>query len=95
MDIFQESKYDAVDGKIVNRSTGVAIPDDEPVFILRAKDRHSVEVLSYYQLLCQNANHKTAVASRVQQFQDFIENSREKVKEPDSDASALVASDLL
>jgi hypothetical protein len=42
MDINQERKYDAVDGKIVNRATGKPIPDDEPIVIFRAKDKLAV-----------------------------------------------------
>lgn len=47
----QEPKYTTnAHGKIVNRKTRNPIPDDEPVFILRARDCHAAETLEAYQL---------------------------------------------
>jgi hypothetical protein len=44
----QNSKYTVQGGKIINRQTRQAIPDNEPVFILRARDENARRVLSYY-----------------------------------------------
>lgn len=44
----QEPKYGISDGRIVNRRPGEAIPDDEPVFVLRAKDRLAIRALTAY-----------------------------------------------
>lgn len=45
-----EPKYKIVNGKIVNRASGEAIPDDEPIFILRARDKHALATLEAYHL---------------------------------------------
>lgn len=47
----QNPKYDvSSEGKIVVRSTGEAIPDDEPIFILRAREPMSTTAISAYAL---------------------------------------------
>ncbi len=37
--------------EIVNQA-GVAIPDDEPVILFRARDNHAVEMLEFYLGIC-------------------------------------------
>lgn len=47
----QNPKYDvSPEGKIVVRSTGEVVPDDEPIFILRAKEPMSTAAISAYAL---------------------------------------------
>jgi len=83
----QEPKYNAsVDGRIVNRASGEAIPDDEPVFIFRARDKHAAAVLIFYRDLCEDANHKAAIQSRWEDFMRFWRESPERMKEPDTAA---------
>lgn len=89
MDINQERKYDAVDGKIVNRATGKPIPDDEPIIIFRAKDPHAVMAMAEYIDYCQNDQHKQVITGRMKDFLDFARNHPERMKEPDSDESCL------
>jgi hypothetical protein len=89
MELFQERKYDAVDGKIVNRATGKPIPDDEPIIIFRAKDFKSVAALTFYAGLCENEVHRDVIYGRVEDFIDFQQRNPEAVKEPDSDESCL------
>lgn len=69
---------------LVNRVSGKAIPHDEPVFILRARDVHAVRAIEHYRGLCHDEDHKAFVAARVLQFQDFAEKHPERMKEPDS-----------
>ena len=84
MDINQEPKYDAVDGRIVNRATGEAIPDDEPIMIFRAKDVKSTGVLSNYMHSCMNHDHRAVVKARLQQFIDWQYKNHGKVQEPNT-----------
>lgn len=42
-------KFTAKDGALVFLKTGKAIPEDEPVFILRASDTTALSVLRVYQ----------------------------------------------
>lgn len=47
----QEPKYTVRGGRIVNRASGEAIPDDEPVFILRARDVLAIDALVAYSVI--------------------------------------------
>jgi hypothetical protein len=80
----QEPKYDFNNLKqLMNRKTCEAIPDDEPVFILRAKDKNAALVIAYYKKLCTNEAHKEVINSRLHQFVDFAHEHPERMKEPD------------
>lgn len=89
MDINQERKYDAVDGKIVNRATGKPIPDDEPIIIFRAKDKYAVMAMVEYLDYCQDDQHRKVIAGRIKDFMDFGRKNPDRMKEPDSDSSCL------
>jgi len=62
------------------------IPDDEPVMLFRAQDRHFVKVLKYYQDLLETANNFT-VAKAVEKHIETAKAWRAKknviIKEPD------------
>ena len=89
MNIDQERKYDAVDGKIVNRATGKPIPDDEPIIIFRAKDPYAVMAMADYVEYCQNDLHKKVIVGRIRDFLQFARKNPDRMKEPDSDKSCL------
>ena len=80
----QESKYEAQEGQIINRATGVPIPEDEPVFVLRAKDRQALRALRYYRDGLKNPPHVVAVNQRIEQFEAFADAHPERMKEPDT-----------
>jgi hypothetical protein len=81
----QEPKYNVNElGRIYNRETGNAIPDDEPVFILRARDIHAVDALVEYLRLCKVDGHKTVVMRRLQDFKNFAADNPERMREPGS-----------
>jgi len=80
----QEPKYDCVGGKLVNRATRDAIPDGEPVFILRAKDTCAILALQHYRELCANGDHRNIVLSRIKEFEQFRMDNPEKMGEPDT-----------
>lgn len=87
----QEPKYTVSQGRLVNRSTGKPIPDDEPVFILRAKDRVAVYAIMAYRAQCTgNPEHHDAVDARVGDFLRFKEMHPQRMKSPDT--AALKAS---
>lgn len=87
MRIEQEPKYDAIDGKIVNRATGAAIPDDEPIFILRAKDINAMSTLRHYLNFHWDVGHRQAVARRIEEFERFAGAHPERMKTPDTASS--------
>lgn len=91
MDAKQEPKYEARDGRIFNRASGEAIPDDEPVFILRARDTTAVATLLHYyhgHRLAENDQHADAVLQRVLDFQRFMREHPERMKYPDTTPTA-------
>jgi len=89
MKLSQERKYDSIDGKIVNRSTGKPIPDDEPIMIFRAKDRKTIGMLIAYAAMCEDENHIEVIKGKLDDFIEWQENNQDIVKEPDSDKSCL------
>jgi hypothetical protein len=84
----QEPKYMIVattDGyRLANRASEEVIPDDEPVMIFRARDRHAHEAILNYARNCENAHHAAVVMERARQFADFAEKNPERMKEPDT-----------
>lgn len=82
----QEPKYTTATktGRLVTRATGVAIPDDEPVFVLRAQDVHAISALRGYLLLTENPEHRASVALRLGQFEAFAQLHPERMKFPDT-----------
>ena len=83
----QEPKYTVNGRAIVNRSSGEAIPEDEPVFIFRARDVHAREALEAYACVLQADSHRDAVVQRVADFAGFERAHPERMKVPDTDAA--------
>lgn len=82
----QEPKYTTatVSGRLTNRATGKPIPDDEPVFILRAKDVNALHALRGYVLMLEDDAHITAVHQRIEAFEAFAAAHPERMKQPDT-----------
>lgn len=79
----QEPKYTVTQhGRLVNRETGKAIPDDEPVFVLRAQDRQAADAIAAYLMSLEDDAHATAVQKRLDAFRAFAEASPGRMKEP-------------
>ena len=76
----QEPKYGIRNGRIVNRRTGEAIPDDEPVFVLRAKDRLAIRALTAYFSAVEDPRHAQAVTARIKDFKRFAREHPERLK---------------
>jgi hypothetical protein len=75
--------------QIVNRKTDDAIPDDEPVFILRARDRLAIEAMRAYfkeadDDLDTPTEHCQAIYARLKDFSDFRKNNPSRMKTPDT-----------
>lgn len=82
----QEPKYTTgtKDGRLVNRETGKPIPDDEPVFVLRAQDIHAVQLLYSYLSMVNEPDQAISVSRRITDFMDFARNNPGRMKEPDA-----------
>lgn len=85
----QEPKFttSGKDGRLVTRATGKPIPDDEPVFILRAQDIHAIHALRGYVLLLEDEQHTAAVEERIEAFKAFAEANPDRMKAPDTAAA--------
>ena len=70
------------DGRIVNRASGEAIPDEEPIFVLRAKDRLAVRTLTAYFSAIEDPEHARAVATRLEDFKRFAREHPERMEDP-------------
>jgi len=89
LSLIQERKYTVQSGKIINRATGKAIPDDEPIMIFRAKDEKSCAALFSYMAVCKDEIHQAVINGRINDFKEFQQNNFGLVREPDSDPSCL------
>lgn len=85
----QEPKYTTAtkDGRITNRATGKPIPDDEPVFILRAKDHLATAALQAYLERIDDLEHATEVQKRIDAFDDFAAAHPERMSWPNTAAA--------
>lgn len=69
-------------GAFVNRVSGEAIPDDEPVIIFRARDRHALAMLEFYRAMVVDPHHAQAVEERILDFRTFRAVHPDRMKEP-------------
>lgn len=83
--IEQEPKYTVRDGRVVNRASGEAIPEDEPFFVFRARDLYAVAALDHYADIVGQGEHRDAVIARIKDFEIFAGTHPERMKEPDTD----------
>jgi len=79
------------DGRIVVRATGKPIPDDEPIFIIRASDLSAEGALeTYFQSIDMGTPHEHAVRLVIRAFEAFAAKHKDRMKEPDTEPSAAV-----
>ncbi len=71
---------------IIKRSNDEAIPEDEPVFILRARDRLAIPTLVTYLKFSEldgcNDHHKETLAEAVAAFEEFADQNPDRMKQP-------------
>ena len=81
----QDPKYGINEyGQICNLETGVPIPPDEPIFILRAKDILAEQTIGYYRTMISESNHIDAIEHRCADFRRFRNNNPGKMRAPDT-----------
>ncbi len=78
-----------LDGRIVNRDCDTPIPDDEPIFLLRAKDRLAIRALTAYFSAIEDPEHARAVAARLEDFKRFARDHPGSNEGPARTASYL------
>lgn len=82
-----DPKYLIIGGKLCNSSTLVPIPEDEPVFIFRGKDKRAISTLKSYLCRCSDMLHVDAVVKRLDEFEAFAKANHHRMKEPDTKIS--------
>jgi hypothetical protein len=81
-----DSKY-ATDGTyLYNKVSGEVLPEDEPLFLLRARDILAVDAIQHYLNLC-NANkcvesHLLGVIEVLRRFENFQVEHPDRMKQP-------------
>jgi hypothetical protein len=78
-----ERKYKILDDKLVKRDKSIPVPEDEPLFILRAKDRKALPALLAYHMILDRLDQKEAVTKCIKDFREFQEKHPELMGEPE------------
>jgi hypothetical protein len=94
MPVSQEPKYGIKDNRLFNRETGEFIPDDEPVFIMRARDANAATGIVRYISRCMSHGHPDeakreehvlALMRRYDDFRAFAKAHPDRMKYPDTE----------
>ena len=86
-----DSKHYLEGEQIVKTSNGIPIDlDDEPVFLLRARDKLAVDALFGYWRFCKDANctsyQMQVIEREIQRFQVYAHTHPKAMKQPGSTA---------
>lgn len=76
-----------IDGdKIIKTSNGEVVPEDEPLFLMRARDHIALPLLEVYEILSRMDGctdyHLTGVNERINAFATFYGQHPERMKQP-------------
>ena len=77
-----ERKYKIKDGALVKRIGEIPVPDNEPLFIFRAKDRKALSALVAYNMILDTLEQKESVTKSINDFRRFQEDNPELMGEP-------------
>lgn len=77
-----ERKYMIKDGRLVKRIGEKPVPDDEPLFIFRAKDSKALIGLIAYHISLNNLDQMAEVIKSIEDFRKWQEKNPEKMGEP-------------
>lgn len=80
-----DQKYGINDDHIFNLVSGEKIPDDEPLFLFRARDKFALVVLNHYLKTCTtecNDLHIEGIKQTIRKFEEFCEKHPERMKQP-------------
>ena len=86
----QDPKFTIENDRLIGQS-GI-VPDDEPLFILRARDVNAVATLKeYLRLACRSCDtdHTRAICKRISDFDKFKKEYPDRMKIPDTDFNMM------
>lgn len=66
-----EQRFTIHKGRLCTRTDLRPVPENEPIFILRANDIHAITILSVYQDLVDFPGMKEQIAQTIRDFQAF------------------------
>src|SRR5690349_952879 len=77
---------DGSEPTLVKSRTSVAIPEDEPLILFRARDRNAIRMLLFYRDLCIDdgctPEHIAGIDNRLAAFEQFAREHPERMKQP-------------
>ena len=80
-----DPKYRIEGDEILNMS-GVPIPEDEPLILFRAHDRHALAMLHFYRELCKKDGctdfHMRGIDNRIDAFGEFADIHPDRMRQP-------------
>jgi hypothetical protein len=81
-----DGKFELKDNQVVKISNGEVLPEDEPLFIFRARDYLAVPTLFEYLRLCENdgatSYQISGIKTQILQFQLWRDKNKDKMKQP-------------
>lgn len=83
----RDNKYHIADGQLIKTSNGQPVPDEEPVFILRARDALAITTLEVYKQLAEEdgtvpEEHINGVQEKIDAFRQFRVQYYDRIKAP-------------
>jgi hypothetical protein len=81
-----DSKYHVDGDKIVKTRTEEEIPEDEPCFLIRGRDKVAIEVLYRYRTMCRSfgsrAHHLKSIDGMIKEFERYQRLNPKEVRVP-------------
>ncbi len=75
--------FEIVDNRLISTRNGVIVPNDEPIFILRARDSKALSVIRVYQSIFSPTTKNWKLAQKIfDDFDDFRNRFPRKIMEP-------------
>jgi hypothetical protein len=81
-----DAKFHIENDQIIKTTNGVVISEDEPLFLIRARDYLALPLLRYYAQIsgadsCTDY-HMSGIAKAIAEFEDFTVKHPEQMKQP-------------
>ena len=81
-----DGKYHIENEQIVKTTNGTVVPTEEPLFLLRGRDRNALPLLEAYYAICEadgcNEEHLSGIDRIICEFENFRNRNREVMKQP-------------
>lgn len=80
-----DGKFSTDGTRVFNTVSGIDIPEDEPLFMLRARDHNALAAIDAYQSACEaecNDLHMAGIQQVREKFCRFAAEHSERMKQP-------------